>query len=125
MSHFVRIDTRIKDLAALRAACAELGLKTEENGQARGFGASRRPGRLVIRLHGPYDVAVNAAENGEYVLETDLWQGRVEAELGPNLGRLRQLYAVHKTAAEAKRRGLRVRRRALADGSVRLAVIGM
>jgi hypothetical protein len=125
MSHFTQIQTRITDIEALRSACAELGLEVAENAQARGFGRNTRSGRHVIRLKGPYDIAVNPTDTGEYSLETDLWQGHVEKELGPGLGRLRQLYGVHKATAEAKRRGLRVRRRALADGRIRLAVSGV
>jgi len=125
MSHFTQIHTRITDIEALRAACTELGLEVVENTQARGFGSNQRSGRHVIRLTGPYDVAVNPTDDGEFALETDLWQGHVEKELGPGLGRLRQLYGVHKATAEAKRRGLRVRRSALADGRIRLAVTGV
>ena len=124
MSHFTTIETRIADLDALRAACAELGLETADNAIARGFGSQRRTGRLVVKLKGPYDVAVNPAKEGGYMLETDLWQGHVERELGPGLGRLKQLYAVHKASAEARKRGLRVRRSVLPDGRIRLNVTG-
>ena len=122
MSHFTRIDTRIRDIEALRSACEELGVPLIDNAEARGYGSNRRQAAHVIQLKGPYDVAVNPAANGEYELVTDLWQGHVERELGPALGRLRQLYGVHKTTREAKRRGLRVRRKALADGRIRLTV---
>ena len=125
MSHFTSIETKIRDLDALRSACAELGLETAENVFARGYGNQRRHGRLVVKLKGPYDVAVNPAKDGTgYILETDLWQGRVESELGPGLGRLRQLYAVHKATAEARKRGHRVRRSVLPDGKIRLSVTG-
>jgi hypothetical protein len=125
MSHFTQIQTKITDIEALRAACDELGLEVLDNTQARGFGRNTRHGRHVIRLKGPYDIAVNPTADGEFALETDLWQGHVEKELSPGLGRLRQLYGVHKATSEAKRRGLRVRRRALADGRIRLAVSGV
>jgi len=125
MSHFTQIHTRIRDATALRVACAELGLDVAENAEARGYGSNRRTGRYVIRLKGPYDVAVNPTPDGEFALETDLWQGHVERELGPGLGRLRQLYAVHKASAEARRHGLRVRRQALNDGRIRLALTGV
>ena len=125
MSHFTQINTRITDIAALLAACEELKLETAENAQARGYGSNHREGRHVIKLRGPYDVAVNPTKDGEFALETDLWQGHVEKELGPDLGRLRQLYAVHKASAEARRRGLRVRRSALSNGQIRLSVSGM
>jgi len=125
MSHFTTIETRIADLDALRTACAELGLETADKAVARGFGSQRRQGRMVIRLKGPYDVAVNPAREGNgFALETDLWQGHVERELGPGLGRLKQLYAVHKASAEARKRGLRVRRSVLPDGRIRLNVTG-
>ncbi len=125
MSHFTQIETKITDIAALLAACQEIGVGTAENSQARGFGSARHNGRYVIRLAGPYDVAVNPATNGEYSLETDLWGGHVEKELGPGLGRLRQLYAVHKASAEALRKGHRVRRKNLNDGRVRLVITGV
>jgi hypothetical protein len=124
MSHFTTIETKIHDLDALRAACAELGLEVAERAQARGFGRNTRSGRHVIRLAGPYDVAVNPIGKGEFALETDLWAGHVERELGPGLGQLRQLYAVHKASAEARKRGLRVRRSILSDGRIRLNVTG-
>ena len=125
MSHFTKINTRITDILALLAACAELGLEVRRNAEARGYGSNRRRGTYVIRLKGPYDIAVNPGATGEWELETDFWCGHVEKELGKGLGRLRQTYAVHKTSSEAVRRGLRVRRRNLKDGRIRLAVTGM
>jgi hypothetical protein len=107
MSHFTEIRTRITDIEALRTACGELGVELLDNATARGYG-----------------IAVNPTDTGDYSLETDLWQGHVERELGPDLGRLRQLYGVHKATAEARRRGLRVRRSALPDGRIRLSVTG-
>ena len=125
MSHFTKIDTKILDVTALLAACAELGFDVTENAEARGYGSNRRRGRYVINLNGPYDVAVNRTDAGEWELETDLWGGHVEKELGKDLGRLRQTYAVQKTTAEARRRGLRVRRKNLGDGRIRLALSGV
>ncbi|OPZ24358.1 MAG: hypothetical protein BWZ02_02863 [Lentisphaerae bacterium ADurb.BinA184] len=122
MSHFTTIDVQIKDIEALRAACAELGLELAENAEARGWGGNARHGDFVIRLKGPYDVALNRSAYGTYATEADLWNGHVERELGPNLGRLRQLYAVHKTAIEARRRGLHVRRQGMNDGRIRLTL---
>ena len=36
MSHFTTIETQIRDIAALKAACAELGVVLEAGAQARG-----------------------------------------------------------------------------------------
>ena len=122
MSHFTDIKTQIKDLAALKAACAELGLTVEENAEARGFADNRIHAEHVIRLHGPYDVALNRQPDGTYAVTADLWNGYVEQELGKDFGRLKQLYGVHKTMLEARRKGLTVRRTTAPNGSIRLAL---
>ena len=78
MSHFTTINTRIKDIDALRSACAELGVSLEHNTTARGFGGNHLDGNFVLRLRGTYDVAHRRDKNTEdYTLHADLWQGRV------------------------------------------------
>ncbi len=123
MSHFTDIKTQIKDLAALKAACAELGLTVEENAEARGFADNRIRAEHVIRLHGPYDVALNRQPDGTYAVTADLWNGYVEQELGKDFGKLKQLYGVHKTVLEARRKGLTVRRTTAPNGSICLALV--
>ncbi len=125
MSHFATVRTQIRDAAALRAACAELGLTLNENAVARGYGTNKVNGDLVIRLKGPYDIAVIKQDDGNYGLTTDWWGGHVEREVGKDYGRLLQLYAVHKAQIEARRKGLTVRRQALGDGSVKLVIGGL
>ena len=122
MSHFTHIQTQIRDIAALRAACAELGLEVLENTDARGYGSNRIRGALVIRLKGPYDAALLKQKDGSFQLTADLWQGHVEKELGQDFGRLKQLYGVHKTTLEARKKGLSVRRRTMQNGTIRLAL---
>jgi hypothetical protein len=125
MSHFTTIQTQIKDIAALRTACAELGVELIENGVARGYGSNTNKGDLVIRLKGPYDIAVNRQPDGSFGLTTDWWDGHVEREVGANYGRLLQLYAVHKAQAEARRKGYTTRRQTLGDGSIKLVIGGV
>ena len=125
MSHFTTIKTQIKDIEALREACAELDLELLPNAEARGYGTIHQRGDFVIRLKGPYDVALNRQTDGNYGLSTDWWDGHVEKELGTNYGRLLQLYAVHKTAREARKRGLSVERTLRTDGSVKLTIGGL
>ncbi len=126
MSHFTTIQTQIRDVEALEAACAELGVELLRNTEARGFANSSRHGELVVRLKGPYDIAANRAEgapeSAPYELATDWWNGHVEAEVGPNYGRLLQLYGVHKTMQEASRKRLRATRHEEADGSIRITL---
>ena len=125
MSHFTTIQTQIKDIDSLREACAELGLALLPNAEARGYGSTRQRGEFIIRLKGPYDVALNRQTDGTYGLSTDWWEGHVEREVGSNYGRLLQLYAVHKTAREARKRGLSVQRTQRTDGSIKLTLGGL
>ena len=125
MSHFVTINTQIRDIAALRDACGELGLQVLDNTTARGYATANTPGEHVIRLRGPYDVALNRETAEEpFGLTTDWWDGHVEKEVGKDYGRLLQLYGVHKASREAKRRGHTVRRAKLKDGTIKLSIGG-
>ena len=125
MSHFTSIQTRVRDIDALRDACGELGLQLLGNAQVRGYRDNNIPGEFVIRLKGPYDIALNREPNGTYALTTDWWDGHVEREVGSNFGRLLQLYAVHKTTRDARAKGYSVRRQAQKDGSIKLCVEGV
>ena len=125
MSHFTEIQTEVRDIEALRAACFEMGVALLENAEARGYGRNRRHGEYVIRLRGPYDIALNRTPGGAFHLATDWWRGHVEKEVGKNCGRLLQLYGVHKATLEARRRGYAVRRRQLQDGSIKLCIGGI
>ncbi len=126
MSHFTTILTQIRDVDALADACAELGVELLRDTEARGFANSTRHGELVVRLKGPYDIAANRANPNDgtepYELSTDWWNGHVEREVGPNFGRLLQLYGVHKTMREAAKKRLRVTRRQETDGSIKLTL---
>lgn len=122
MSHWTTIQTQIRDIHALRAACAELNLTVLENTEARGYGANRHRGDYIIRLHGPYDIAAARQPDGSFTLLTDWWDGHVEREVGRNFGRLLQLYAVHKATHEAHKRGLSVQRKLLSNGAIKLNI---
>ena len=123
MSHFVTIKTQIKDLDALRDACAELGFDLVQNTEARGIGTVQKADH-VIRLHGACDIGLHRQPDGTFNLSTDWWDGSVEQAVGKDYGRLLQLYAVHKAAREARRRGLSVRRTALKGGAIKLTLTG-
>jgi hypothetical protein len=125
MSHFTTIQTQVRDIELLREACAELGLELCENAQARGYSGNRLPGEVVIRLKGPYDIALNLQADGSFGMTADWWNGHVEREVGANYGRLLQLYGVHKATREARRKGYSVRRQPLKDGSIKLCIEGV
>ena len=131
MSHFTTIQTQIKDLEALHDACSELKLKLVEDATCRGYAGVVRQAPYVIKLKGPYDIAVEPAKGKDandndrtYGLTTDWWDGHVAKEVGSGYGRLLQSYGVHKTIREAHSRGLRSTRRVEADGSILLTLQG-
>ena len=125
MSHFTTVKTQIKDIAALRSACAELGLTVKQNAQARGYYENKTKGDYVIKLKGPYDIALNQQPDGSFGITADLWEGHVEKEVGKNYGKLMQLYGVHKVAIEARKKGLSVLRRPQQNGSIKLVLMGV
>ena len=126
MSHFTTIHTQVRDLGALADACAELGVSLVPDTVCRGYGGLTRKAPHVIKLKGPYDIAVEPSKenDGTYGLTTDWWDGHVAKEVGPHYGRLLQAYGVHKTTREAAKRGLRVIRRVEADDSILLTLEG-
>ncbi len=125
MSHFTTIQTQVRDLDALRSALGELGVTLLEKTNARGYAGNQLKGDYVIRLQGPYDIALNQTPDGSYGLTTDWWDGHVEKEVGAKFGRLLQLYGIHKTTIEARKRGHFVQRKAQRDGSIKLTIGGV
>jgi hypothetical protein len=126
MSHFTTIQTQIRDLSALSDACSELGVSLVPDADCRGYAGVTRKAPHVIRLKGPYDIAVepSKANDGTHGLTTDWWDGHVALEVGEGYGRLLQSYGVHKTEREARLRGLRTTRRVETDGSILLTLEG-
>jgi hypothetical protein len=125
MSHFTTIQTQVRDLDALRNALGELNVTLHAKTTARGYANNQLQGDYVIRLKGPYDIALNKTPDGSYGLTTDWWDGHVEKEVGAKFGRLLQLYGIHKTTIEARKRGHFVQRKAQKDGSIKLTIGGV
>jgi hypothetical protein len=126
MSHFTTIRTQVRDLNALADACTELGVELVPDAACRGYAGTTRLAPHVVRLKGPYDIAVDPSpeKDGTYGLTTDWWDGHVAREVGEGYGRLLQSYAVHKIEREARLRGLRTTRRVKTDGSILLTLEG-
>jgi len=125
MSHFTTIKTQIKDIEALRSACNEMGLTLLQDAEARGYYENKIKGEFVVRLKGPYDIALNKQPDGSFGLTADLWQGHVEQEVGQGYGKLLQLYGVHKAMREARKKGHLVRRSQQQDGAIKLVIAGV
>ena len=124
MSHFTTIQTEVRDLDALNDACVEMGLDLVADTTCRGYAGVLRKADHVIKLKGPYDVAVDSSEGGKYGFSADWWEGHVAREVGPAYGRLLQSYGVHKTLRTARSRGLRASRRIETDRSLLLTLEG-
>ena len=117
MSHVVTIATKVRDSAAVAAACARLGLPAPERGTAELY--SGRATGLLVRLPGwEYPLVIDTG-SGElrYDNYNGVWgtQDRLDAFL--------QAYAVEPVRLEARKKGLQVREQPLADGSIRVQVI--
>ena len=125
MSHFTSIQTQIRDLDSLADACKELGVELIRGGEARGYAGQTRKGDAVVRLKGPYDIALNRQEDGNYALATDWWNGHVEQEVGVGFGKLLQLYGVHKATREARKKGYLATRKTLPNGAIKLTIGGV
>ena len=125
MSHFTSIQTQIRDLAALADACKELGVELVRGGEARGYAGQTRTGEAVVKLKGPYDIALNRQADGNYGLTTDWWADHVEKEVGKGFAKLLQLYGVHKTMREARKKGYLASRRTLPNGAIKLTIGGV
>lgn len=116
MSHIVQIQTEVRDAAAVRAACARLGLPSPVEGVARLY--SGNVAGLAVQLPGwRYPVVCNTA-TGE--LKYDNYRGSWGSS--QNLDRFLQAYAAEKAKLEARRQGHAVTEQRLPDGSIRVTI---
>ena len=140
MSHMVEIACKIKDLAALRAACDEMGFTFKENQRTytwfgQWVGDSAMPegmttadlGKCEHAIGVPgckYEIGVRKHE-GAYTLTYDWWNsGGLKSRLGTNAGPLVQSYAKHKTVGELRRKGYRLAgTRTLKNGAIELEML--
>ncbi|RMG41114.1 MAG: DUF1257 domain-containing protein [Planctomycetota bacterium] len=116
MSHVVQIETQVRDLAAVRAACRRLGLPQPERGTVTFFDGTATG--WAVRLPGWQYPVVLDPESGR--IHFDDYNGRWGDRR--RLDAFLQAYAVEKTRREARRRGYRVTERALPDGSIQLRI---
>lgn len=117
MSHIVCVRTKVRDPAAVTAACQRLGLSAPVQGAARLF--SGEASGLLVQLPGwQYSVVIDTA-TGE--LRYDNFNGRWGEQA--QLDRFLQLYAVEKAKLEARKKGYQVTEQALQDGGIRLQIL--
>ena len=116
MSHVVTIETKLRDPAALSAACARLRLPEPKTETVKFFDGSEHEG-LAVRPPGfVYPIVVRT----DGTTLSDTYNGRWGDDAF--LGRLKQAYAVEAAKLQAKTRGHRIAEIALPDGGVKLTV---
>ena len=116
MSHIVTIKTEVRDPAAIRAACARLGLPAPVAGTARLFSATATG--LIVLLPGWRYPVVCQTESGQVQFDNyeNRWGERAQ------LDRLLQAYAVEKARLEARKQGYDVVEQPLANGAIKLTI---
>jgi hypothetical protein len=116
MSHIVRIQTQLKDAAAVRAACQRLGLPAPVQGKAKLF-SGEVEGLAVQLPDWVYPVIVDL-RTGE--IKMDDFGGRWGDR--KHFDKLLQAYACEKAKIEARKRGHQCTEQTLADGSIKLTI---
>ena len=126
MSHWLKVQTEIRDLNVLEEALHNLNpdIKLVQNVKARGY--SGKTFEWVIRLPGLYDVGLTRplgfASSEVWEPEADMWMGHVERVLGRNCEKLVQEYATVMLERQARRKGYMTRREKQDDGTMKLYV---
>ncbi|HEX4588651.1 MAG TPA: hypothetical protein VH120_01900 [Gemmataceae bacterium] len=117
MSHIVTIQSKVRDPAAVAAACRRMSLSAPAAGTAVLFGGE--VSGLLVQLRGWTYPAVVDLGTGEVRFDNFAghWGDRA------HLDRFLQLYAVEKARIEAKARGFPVTEQALEDGGIKLQII--
>lgn len=137
MSHIAKIEIEIKDLEALKAACARIGCTYVEGQRTyKWYGVSIGDYPLpsgytahdlghcdhAIRVPGAaYEIGVVRRRDGKpgYHLLWDFWaEGGLQQQLGTNGGRLIQAYGIEATRRIARGQGYHVTETTQEDGSV-------
>ena len=117
MSHLVTIEARLRDPAAIAAACQRLGLPQPAQGTAKLY--SGEASGLLVQLPGwEFPVIIDPASG---VARYDNYEGRWGEQA--QLSRLLQCYAVEKAKLEGRQRGYPVSEQALPDGSIDVQIL--
>jgi hypothetical protein len=117
VSHIVSIQTKVRDSAAVAAACQRLSLPAPVVGAAKLY--SGLVTGLLVRLPGwnypaVVDLATGAVQYDNY---GGAWGEQAK------LDQFLQLYAVEKAKLEARKKGYAITEQALQDGSIQLQIL--
>jgi hypothetical protein len=116
MSHTVQIQTQIRDIAAVSAACQRLKLPLPVQGTTQLFGNTVTG--LAVQLPGWNYPVVCQLDTGQ--IQFDNYGGAWGEQ--KELDRFVQAYAVEKARIEARKKGHTVTEQPLTDGSIKLTI---
>lgn len=130
MSHIVSVSVVVKDLAAVEAACRELGLTFMRNQTTQKYYGGTSKCLHAIRVPGTdWEIGLIAAKTGSgFELAYDNYgtKGQTIAQrLGNGLEKLKQAYAVNVASLAARAKGWMTQRVTLPNGSVKLVLTGV
>ena len=106
MSHFSTLRTKITDAEILKASLSDLGISEKTEADVRGYNGQRVRADLVAVLEGEYDLGWSRNGDGSFDLIADLWGVAKKHNQTELINSINQKYAVNKTLAEVKQRGL-------------------
>jgi len=106
MSHFSTLRTKITDAEILTNSLRDLGISVKSEADVRGYNGQRVRADLVALLEGDYDLGWTRNTDGSFDLIADLWGVAKKHNQTELINSINQKYAVNKTLAEAKQRGL-------------------
>lgn len=109
MSHFTTVETKIKDLVALKAALKDLGYEfseAEQGVEVKGYLGQKELAEISIHASRTYDIGVKATESG-YEFVADWWgvettRGVTQEEF---VKAVTQRYAYHKVMSTVAAQG--------------------
>ncbi|MCB9535892.1 MAG: DUF1257 domain-containing protein [Myxococcales bacterium] len=109
MSHFTTVQTKIKDLVALKAALKDLGFAFSESTQGvevKGYLGQKEKADISIHASKTYDVGVKQTADG-YEFVADWWGVETTRGLTQEafVKQVTQRYAYHKVMSEVAKQG--------------------
>ena len=112
MSHFTKVETKIRDLVCLKQALEDLGFrfteaKAGQQAVVKGYQGQTTEAELVIHASRTYDVGVQVDADGNVGFVSDWWgvettRGLTEQEF---VSQVTARYSYHKVIKEIKERG--------------------
>ena len=123
MSHFTKINTKLRDLDTLKKTLSDLNIEwTNQTNTIRGYKVAKTSASLVIPQQNSYDIGFKW--NGkEYDLVTDLAFWSQNVSLDTFLNRINQRYAYNMVLDVSEKEGFNFSKvETSADGSLRVVL---